>query len=209
MKDGLKDSIKDKFDAVELNEEQFAALDKLQGSTAKTSPKQNLKPVISAGWFQFSRIAIAAIFFISLIVGGHSTYRTYNSNMLVDAIVLEAVNNHLNLKPLEIKSTQLEEVLKYFNMLKFNPVKSSAIAGNPGDRLLGGRYCSILGIDAAQIRVLSKDGQISSWYQGMLSPEKLQYIPDIKKGKKPVIRSMKGYQASLWQETGVVFVRVR
>ncbi len=203
MKEGLKTSIKNRFDAMELDDRQFAGLEKLQDQTTVSSPSYLSR------WFRHTRVMAATIFLGFMIFGGYHAYRIHSANLLVDAIVLEAVNNHLNLKPLEVKNAQLSEVLKYFDMLSFKPVRSSAITGNPGDRLLGGRYCSILGIDAAQIRVQSHDGKISSWYQGMLSPDRLKYIPDVAQGGQPVVRAIKGMQVRLWQQDGVVFVNVR
>ena len=203
MKQRLKQSVIEKFEPIELSEEKLALLeDRLSAHAADTSKHRvNRRRLTVSG--------IAAV--LALAIGiplGNDAYRSHRADALIDAIALEAVNNHLKLKPLEIESPDLGEVLAYFEKLDFDLVASESIAGNPGDRLLGGRYCTIQGIDAAQLRIRSGNGELSTWYEGILPPEELALIPGID-NDSPAVRTLKGLQVRVWREYGVVFVTVR
>ena len=143
------------------------------------------------------------IFFTNQMVQEHG------ARVLLKAIAVEVANNHLKLKPLEIESRSLNEVLSYFDRLEFQLLESSRITENAGDQLLGGRYCSIQGIDAAQLRVASADGELSTWYEATLPAEKLEQIPDINQGEIPAEYAIKGLRVRIWREQGVVFARAR
>jgi hypothetical protein len=133
----------------------------------------------------------------------------YKAHALLEAIAVEVVDNHLKLKPLEVESGSLRDVLGYFDRLEFQLLESPRIAGNAGDQLLGGRYCSIQGIDAAQLRVASADGELSTWYEAILPAEKLEKIPDMDDGDEPSVFVVKGLQVRIWQEQGIVFAQAR
>ena len=210
MKKNLKNAIIDKFDTVELNAEQLAEVNRVIANAGKTSA-QSEKPVMSR-FFLSSGSAVGAVFVVLfglVTFFMYDAYQAYRKDTLIDAIAIETVKNHINMKPLEVESRLLGEVIGYFQKLEFRPVKLSAITKSPEFKLLGGRYCSIRGISAAQILTVSADGKVNSWYQGMLTPDELRYIPDIAKGEQPMERVMNGLQVNIWQEGGLVFVRVR
>lgn len=205
MKTFLKQAIVDKFDAIKLDDAQFAVLE----MKLKTSPNQRGHANSHRhNQLQWQAIAASVIFCLMAAFGNH-IYRGYQTDALVAAIATEATYNHLKLKPLEIETEDQTEVFKYFNKLDFKPIKLAEMTKKPGDRLLGGRYCSIQGLDAAQLRVISKDGTLNTWYQGILPQSKLKLLPDVSKGELPAIKSMKGLQARIWHEQGIVFIEVK
>jgi len=204
MKRSLKQSIVDKFDSVKLDSEQLATLE----DQLATHQSNRLESHSRRNWLTLA--SIAAVLVLAVIIPfGNDAYRDRQTDTLVSAIALEVANNHLKLKPLEVESSDLTKVLNYFDKLDFDLVETGSITGNPGDRLLGGRYCTIQGIDAAQLRVKSRDGKLSTWYEGILPAEKLELIPNINRGEVPAVRAVKGLQVRVWQEQGVVFVEAK
>jgi hypothetical protein len=205
MKQSLKQAVCDKFESYELNVDQLATLER----QIDTSTENESSPRRISGWPGWLKAA-AAMFILS--VGGFFAdhlYQEHRTIGLLEDLATEVVENHLKLKPLEVESQSLIDVLDYFDRLEFQLLESSQIAANAGDRLLGGRYCSIQGIDAAQLRVASADGKLSTWYQATLPAKKLTMIPNVDKGDPPAMLAVKGMQVRIWQEQGVVFAEAR
>ncbi len=205
MKQSLKQSVVERFEAVELDADQLA---RLEAQTAASSVQRSARQTRFAwlGWP--AATAAAVILSIGLYLGNHF-YQEHSANVLLQAIAVEVASNHLKLKPLEVKSENLRDVLRYFDRLDFQLLESTSIASNAGDQLLGGRYCSIQGIDAAQLRVASADGQLSTWYEATLPTEKLARIPSLDDDDQPAVFTVKGLRVRIWREHGVVFAEAR
>jgi hypothetical protein len=205
MKKNLKHSICEKFQSLELNPDQLAKLGTpIAASSAQPSSRRK-----RLGWPAWSAATAAAMILSIGIFFANQMVQEHGSRVLLEAIAVEVANNHLKLKPLEIESGSLNEVLSYFDRLEFQLLESSRITGNAGDQLLGGRYCSIQGIDAAQLRVASADGELSTWYEATLPAEKLVQIPDIDDDDIPAEYVIKGLRVRIWQEQGVVFAQAK
>lgn len=205
MKQRLSHALKETYEQIKLDDAQYQAL------SSKLNQEPNSAHTMPAPWFKcFRREIIAASFIIGLglIFITHSL-KEHEATELAQAITSEATKNHLNLKPLEIESAEVTKVLSYFNKLEFKPLKFSRVLKGKGHVLLGGRYCTILGVDAAQLRYKSKEGTIISLYQGTLSASKLKHIPDVSQNQAPWVRVAKGMQTKIWQEQGIVFVEVK
>jgi len=199
MRQPLKKSIRDKFKDVELSDTQLDELTtRLQEGTARERPRW-LRP---AGAAAVVILALAGVLAPQL-------YRSHQSQVLLESIAQEVADNHLKLKPLEVESSDLRNVLGYFQDLDFQLLASPTIAGNPGDRLLGGRYCSIQGIDAAQIRVASAVGTLSTWYEATLPDDKLRLVPELIEGNRPGEFVIRGVEIRIWRESGIVFAEAR
>lgn len=199
MQQPLKKLIKDKFDDIELGDTQ---LDELSRFQREGSPRERPRWLRPAG--------AAAIVFLALTsILAPPLYRSHQGQVLLESIAQEVADNHLKLKPLEIESSNLRNVLGYFQDLDFQLLASPVIAGNPGDRLLGGRYCSIQGIDAAQLRVASATGALSTWYEATLPTDKLRLVPELAEGDRPGEFVIRGVEIRIWQESGVVFAEAR
>ncbi len=207
MQQRLKQSMTDKFEEIELDVDQFK---KLEQQIAAATPQSDSprRAFVWSVWSVWSIVSAALVLAIGLLLA-NPFHRHNDSNELLEAIALEVANNHLKLKPLEVESQNLRDVLSYFDRLDFQLLESAGIAGKAGDRLLGGRYCSIQGIDAAQLRVLSADGELSTWYEATLPPGKLKQIPDLDSGAEPAQIAAKGLRVRIWREHGVVFAHAR
>ena len=202
MQKPIKQAIRERFEDIELSE---AQLDELTARIAVEEPTAVRKPF----WRQMPAIAAAIAL---LVVGGvfaNLLYQSHQDRLLLQSIAQEVADNHLKLKPLEVQASDLPSVLSYFEELDFQLLASPRITANSDDRLLGGRYCSIQGIDAAQLRVVAGDGTLSTWYEATLPADKLDRIPDMDAGERPAEFVERGVGIRIWQEKGIVFVEAK
>ncbi|MCG6869672.1 MAG: hypothetical protein LJE91_13370 [Gammaproteobacteria bacterium] len=97
-------------------------------------------------------IAVAALL-VLVVVGVTVPWvsRFGGPENLIDEIAAEVVENHLHNKPLEVDTTRIAGIQECFTRLDFMPVESRYLADR-GLTLLGGRYCSLQGVTAAQLR---------------------------------------------------------
>ena len=203
MQKPLKQAVRDRFEAIELSE---AQLDEL-GAQLQQAERET--PAKTPAWRQAAAVAAAISL---LVVGGfvgNQAWQSHQDLILLQAIAEEVADNHLKLKPLEVESSDLPSVLGYFENLDFQLLASPRITGNAGDRLLGGRYCSIQGIDAAQLRVVASDGTLSTWYEATLPADKLKRVPDLDAGERPAEFVMRGVDIRIWEESGLVFAEAK
>lgn len=128
------------------------------------------------------------------------------SKNVTEKIANEVVVNHLKLKPLDVQSDNIQEVRSYFTLLDFRPSKSSVFGEQLS--LLGGRYCSIQGVTAVQLRYKA-DNQLSTLYQVAYSQELFGLVPELDKGQKPLVMDVKGLNVSMWVEKNLLMVLVK
>jgi len=113
-------------------------------------------------------------------------------------IMSEIVYNHNQDMPIEIASSSLTDISEYLNKLSFSIVLPSALS-EPNWQLLGGRYCSINGKLAAQLKVKNlKDNSISTFYQAAID-KNLN-----KSSKQSMTDTIDGVGVSIWQEQGLL-----
>lgn len=121
-------------------------------------------------------------------------------------IAAEVAHNHQKLKPLEVEATQITELKHYFTKLDFALINSQLVDLNRW-QLLGGRYCSIQGITAAQLRMLdNQTGEIQTLYEAAYEPDRHGDIPDLNQEDSPLQVTKKGITANMWIENGLLFV---
>jgi len=154
------------------------------------------------------RLAIAAIFTLC-VLGSLLSWQQWNSQPdLSQAIASEVVKNHLKQNPLDIRTDNMLGIREYFTKLDFAPQRSSLLASiSPDSSMLGGRYCSIQGVTAAQLRYQRQDG-VSTLYEVGYDPEQFGKIPSIDRGEKPLSLMLKGLSVSLWVEKDLLMVSV-
>lgn len=158
-------------------------------------------------WLLFGAAGAILLTLISVWFTGQ-WYSARESNRLMVAIAGEVAANHQRLEPLEVESRDLGVVFGYFRDLDFRPVATPRLGG--ADRaLLGGRYCSIQGKAAAQLRFREQDGDLSTWYEAVLPTEQLRLLPSIERGQIPAELYLRGIRVNIWTEHGLVFAAAR
>ncbi len=129
-------------------------------------------------------------------------------------IASEVVKNHLKLKPLDVTSHSFNDLRVYFSDLDFSPInslfhKAGSSGGSiaqPSLSLVGGRYCSVRGAIAAQLRYRDARDSVSTLYQAAYDKKQHGRIPD--KNQRPFLVESKGLDVTLWKEKGVLMVLV-
>ena len=142
----LKDALKKEFEGKRLDPAQLA---KLQGIQQK--PKPYSRPRL------ISWLSVAAAVFIT------STLFLIDRTSLDEKIATEvAYNYHKQMEP-EVHSADLSEIQAGLPRLGFTLVASNQLKGW---KVLGGRYCSIQGRVAAQLKVQNQEtGAVHTLYQ--------------------------------------------
>lgn len=126
-------------------------------------------------------------------------------------IAVEVVQNHLKLKPLDIEAQSISAIQGFFTQLDFSPVNSSLLEARfslPEPSLLGGRYCSIKGVSAAQLRYRASNDDLGTLYEVAYDSETFGPMPHVERGEAPTELLLKGLRVSLWVEKGLLLVLV-
>ncbi len=156
---------------------------------------------------EYRWLAVAAVFFIAV---GNLFYFVMSPELTLNQrIGSEVAKNHLNLRPLEIKTSSIKEIRGFLTKLGFSPVESVLLKGS-SKSLIGGRYCSIQGVRAAQLRLKdSKTGQVQSLYQTVYDKKVFSGFPELKENQKPITVYSKGLAVDIWVEKGLLFALTR
>lgn len=124
-------------------------------------------------------------------------------------VALEVVNNHLKLKPLDVETQSMDDIQQFFTLLDFSPIQSQVLQDDrsvPASSMLGGRYCSVKGVAAAQLRYQQQ--HVKTLYQVPYLKALHGEIPVPANGDSPATLSVKGLDVSLWREKGLLIVLV-
>ncbi len=208
----LRECIAQRFEKESLTPEQLARLQKRLLRTDPVDTDVATDPGINAGAQpsapatrfvskHYAMLIIAAALFAVLALP-----RIWNQDInLPESIAQEVARNHLKMKPLELKSSSMAEIAHFFAQLDFNPINSQVFPLGE-KRLLGGRYCSIQGITAAQLRYLDAQGQLVTLYETAYDPQAFSPLPLTDKGEKPLVLYAKGLKMTIWVEKDLLFV---
>lgn len=196
LKQPLKQQVQNQIDQVQLDDGQFAALEKLMANSNQKGTKESRRPWVP--------LAAAGMFLFALVTAFMALQLTKDQLLTMpQQIAEEVVNNHLNLKPLEVKTGSINAVRGYFTKLDFMPVESSLQALN-NLQLIGGRYCSLQGITAAQLRM--KQGEnLQTLYETEYLPDVFGDIPSLENDEAPLVVYAKGIKVKVWVEKGLLF----
>jgi anti-sigma factor RsiW len=136
---------------------------------------------------------LTAAIMILILVADHEEHQ----RAIGRAVCAEVVMNHMKHSPLEIISSRYSEVQAALSRLNFSimPANSTILETY---RLMGGRYCSIQGVPAAQLRVRDiRSGEECTLY-AVKAAGKLQDIT-------PTVDSMDGIRVEVWRQDDVLF----
>lgn len=194
MNKPLKQSVRNHLESYSLDEAQLHKLESLTKQAAPISTRQfTIFPFAVAG-------AVAALlltFFLTPLI--------LDQNDVRERIAMEVVTNHIKLRPLEIETSSIDDIRGYFKKLDFMPV-NSRLVDQFGLEIIGGRYCSLQGITAAQLRVKKPDSNtVQTLYQTEYKKNVFKDIPVLEDGDAPVDIYVKGIKVKIWVEKGLLF----
>ncbi len=184
MKKTLKENIRENYAELKLSPEQLRSLDSLQQNRAGKH-----------GVRFFLKISLGATAALVLIL---SLYLFQGSGSLAEKIVDEVAYNHNKNVQMEIKTASIDEVQSFLSKLDFTLIHSERLPLEQWD-LLGGRYCSIQGRLAVQMKIRNKaDGKLKTFYQ-VPYPKELSHIESV-----PMETYASGVKVRLWRERGLL-----
>ena len=195
----LKQAVRDHFEQRALSKEQLERLESLQKINAPrpTSRRSIARPLIAAS----VAATIAAFLVITLLFPPGSM----DSIQMTERIALEVARNHIKLKPLDVETDSMDGVRHYFTDLEFVPVESSLLASADLE-LMGGRYCSIQSVPAAQLRItVPYSNRLQTLYQSEYRKDIFGPLPVLEQGNAPVTVNVKGITVRIWVEKGLLF----
>jgi hypothetical protein len=195
----LKQVVRQHFEQRALSTDQLERLEALIAVNAPRPAGRRLIAKSLIGWPAAAAIA-ALLAVIMLLPPGPvdevpMTYR----------IAMEVARNHIKLKPLDVETDNMDGIRRYFTDLEFSPVKSQLLASS-NLQLLGGRYCSIQSVPAAQLRVSAPDKHgLKTLYQSEYRKDVFGPLPVLENGGIPVEVNVKGITVRIWVEKGLLF----
>jgi hypothetical protein len=194
MNNPLKQSVRDMLESYSLSDEQ---LQKLESLTVKAAPHQ----VRRISVYPLAIAAAVVAFLLAFLL----TPLLVEQNDIHERIAMEVANNHIKLKPLDVETSSIEGIRDYFKKLDFIPVDSKLV-NQAGLELIGGRYCSLQGITATQLRFRKPDtGSVQTLYQTEYRKDIFKNIPVLEEGNEPIDIYVKGIKVKIWVEKGLLF----
>lgn len=190
----LRNALKVMLETKALTESELETLLHLQNQATK--PRWSL----SARWFSATFASVV----IGLLIVSVTLFKQ-PSIEIQQRIAHEVLINHLNIKPLDVETDSISQVKAYFDRLDFVP-QLSKYASNEGAVLIGGRYCTLQGTIAAQLRFRLPSGEVMTYYQAAYDPKRFGKLPDAEHDEPVLLLKERGFRMHLWQESGLVMV---
>jgi len=195
----LKPAVRQHFEQRVLSADQLERLEALMAVDAPrpSGRRQLAKSLI--GWPAAAAIAALLAVMVLLPLG------PVDDVPMTQRIAAEVARNHIKLKPLDVETDNMDGIRRYFTDLEFVPVKSQLLASSNLE-LLGGRYCSIQSVPAAQLHVSAPDKQgRQTLYQTEYRKDVYGPLPVLENGDVPVEVNVKGIVVRIWVEKGLLF----
>jgi hypothetical protein len=199
MKRPLKQTIRQHFEQHALSIDQFERLEALMAVNAPrpSDRRRRVRPLL--GWSAAAAIA-ALLAIVMLFPPG-----LLENVPMTERIALEVARNHIKLKPLDVETDTMDGIRRYFTDLEFVPVESLLLASSRLE-LLGGRYCSILSVPAAQLRItVPNSNNLQTLYQTEYRKDVFGPLPVLENSDVPVTVNVKGITVRIWVEKGLLF----
>jgi len=188
MKNTLKENVHDYYQAYRLPRRQLLRLQITQ---------QRSRPLFGIRRLQIIRAPVAIAVLLLTVTGSLLFLEPSDPPENVTRLIREVVYNHNKNLDVEIRSGSLEEVRNFLSQLDFPLIKSKRLSSGTWE-LIGGRYCSLLGQFAAQLKMRNRSTKnIHTFYQ-------VEKPPDIKGITGFSENYEKGVKVSLWIERGLI-----
>lgn len=185
----MKAAIQNHFRQYHLSERQLQRLRNIQSGFSQSTRPSVLKKVPL-------RFASVSIIFV-LVVGAMLLWIPWNRRTGIVSMASEIAYNHNKQMVMEIESSFLGEVRTHLSKLDFPLIESKRFPSAEWE-LVGGRYCSLKGHIAAQLRMRNrKTLKTATFYQLPVPRE----IAD-PEGTLEVFEQ--GIKVKVWQERGLL-----
>ena len=181
-----------------LPEKRFAALCKLAVQHGGGSSRTTMRAYRVVAW-----VAVLVVAVLLTLQYQDSVFSGASAS-IYQRIADEVATNHIKLKPLEVRSSEMSEVRTFFNPLGFALIESSMFENTPW-RIMGGRFCTIQGKVAAQLRMRDEEGQVQTLYQALYDADLHRDLPAVIRGEIPMKLYSHGLKIHIWRERSLLF----
>lgn len=195
----LRTSLKQLLQEECLNEQEITRLETLRDAAPERNNRFWMKRFTRLG-----NLAIASLLAVCVLVAG-GFYQWQTEDGIQKRIAQEVLTNHLKIKTLDLETSSITDLRNFFERLNFSPFYS-VLLERADLRLLGARYCTLQGVIALQLRFLTPEGEVVTYYQARYDKEHFGSLPDIKQGNKPHVVEEQGFAMSMWKEDSLVTV---
>ena len=197
MKRDLKNSVKSYVESKQLSDEQLDNLMGVVNAQTDAAPKRS-SPMLRI-------VAVMTLILIAVGILWNVGFKQQSEISIL--IAEEVVRNHLKMKPLEVTSHSLQDMRVYFNKLDF-ALRDSGLNASNNLQLLGGRYCSIQGLTAAQLRMKNQEtGELETLYEAPYNNDLFKGLPNLQEGQTPKRHYINGIGVDIWVDKGILFAR--
>ena len=200
----FKSVVKEHIEKVSLSQQQLTELQQLM-ATGKNDPiiEADINEPKKRLWVGYALVASLGILF-GVLLNQQINIMPSNTDF-IQVMASEVARNHRQLIPLEVTADTMSLVSSYFKGLSFKPIRTSLL-DYKNIQITGGRYCSLNGITAAQIRLRrSGNPNLQTLYQVEYQPEFYASLPNVDKGEKPLVLNIEGLEMTTWVEKDLVF----
>jgi len=208
MTQTFKRKVQQQLNEKSLTDQQLKKLQALQENTLAQQNKRTVdtQQIWYKTWYKTS--AIASVLMVAVL----SIYLmnvTHESTASIEQRIAEEVASyHLKLKPLEVTANNMADITAYFKQLTFAPVTPASVPLSE-QSLLGGRYCSIQGVTALQLRVHNeKTNKVQSLYEAEYDKKVFKDFPKLAEGSQPITIYVKGLKVDMWTEKDILFALI-
>lgn len=198
MKRPLKPALRDYFERQQLTPAQLERLQALAAAAPAPPATGRLRRWVPA------LVASLLVAGVALLLWVARPQPVLPPQQMAERIAAEVVRNHLKMKPLDVTTDNMDKLRRYFTELEFVPVESQLLDATDV-KLLGGRYCSIQGVPAAQLRMAPADQGLQTLYQSEYRADIFGPLPHLERGETPLKVYHKGLQVRIWVEKGLLF----
>ncbi|MBQ0718803.1 MAG: hypothetical protein KBT88_10560 [Gammaproteobacteria bacterium] len=213
MSPKLKQGVNTFYNDKQLSDKQYEQLNNLIGDAKQQqSQRESIAADKATSTFwqrkKISRLSLhgsiaAAVSCLSLVLLIAFLLMPHSAN--IQEVATEVASNHSHLKPLTIQSSSFPQVRAFFTELSFE-IQPSSLLNKQRWQLLGGRYCSVNGIKAAQLRLLdTKNKSIQTFYQVENKAAYFEHMPNIINNELPVSVNIDGVPVTVWSENGILY----
>ncbi len=204
MKHSLKDAVASHVEAKRLDDDTLASLQARLNAAQDRGPSA-ADDAPPAG----NRRRLLLVAAIALLGVGALTFALTadpRPEELALVIADEVASNHVKLKPLEVETSRMRKVEAFLTEVDFAPLASRRLAASRMG-LTGARYCSVQGVEAAQLRYTDA-GETWSLYQSRYDAKAFGELSELGTADAPRRIHIRGLAVELWVENGLLMALV-
>lgn len=186
------DTIKEYYQTQNLSAEKLQQMIDIAQLPQQQSVSQERN--IKQRWLIQRNLSVAASILLAVVISLQWLNPTPTQQQLVASIAQEIAINHQKQFDIEFAENSYASLNKLMGKLDFALISPEKLK-TEGLQILGGRYCSLHGQIAAQIRLKNSEGVVFTLYQTR-SDEKLKTLTEQSEHAN-------GITIEMWQEDGV------